>query len=417
MYPAVYRMYDRLVPTNVKEVFWRVRDARNRRRRQGLVGAVPIEYRFRKLQIILTSRCDLTCVMCSIIHEGKAALREETVRQLIDDADQLGFNEIEITGGEPYHRPYFKSVVEDYAGRIKPKLRICTNAHSLDRALIDKLDGRKRLHFQVSFDGTTDVHNWIRVQNRYDAFSKSEENFRLLAAARLTVSLNTVIQRHNVGNLLATYRHFKDVPYRYHAFNIVEEGSWDYENNRLRPEQIDDLVSELNQIVTAARSDAKVILGLGPNVIEHIRSMKDSGPKTNSEPEQISTELPLHAGYGCTVPFAIVIVGPQGHVYPCFHYYPSMGRDRHNWYELYRSEFSIKDRRLMDVLLSPEYIERSRRMGRIDGCEGCTTTCYSADEIFRRKCMHPTEDDIKQRDAQREFLRQLRSKVAPVAAE
>jgi len=357
---------------------------RNENVRQG----VPVNYNFLKLHVLITNRCNFTCGMCSIIHNGKSTLSESQVRSLIADADELGFDEVEISGGEPYYLPYFKPVIEDYAGKIKPTVKICTNGYSLDRALIDRLAGRKRLHFQVSFDGTGDVHNAIRVQKRYDAFSKSEQNFRALAEAGLSVSLNTVIQRSNVGNILSTYRHFRDVGYLFHGFNFVEDGSWDYDKNRLLPDQIDDLVAELETLVAESKVDGKVV-ALESNMISHFKEMKASGSVV-----QDASQFPLHPGYGCTVPFSIAIVHPDGTVVPCFHF---------SWPN--SADFNLGQRRLKDIVFSPEYIERSRRAVQIDGCKGCTTACYFHDPVFRRKCMHPTAFDLALRDAQRDFLR------------
>src|SRR5262249_30134807 len=151
-------------------------------------------YQFCKLHVLVTNRCNFTCGMCSIIHQARDALTEQQLRGLIEAADQLGFDEIEISGGEPYYLPYFRKVLEDYAGSTQATLKVCTNAFQMDEGLVRTLAGRPRLHFQVSFDGTRDVHNDIRVQNRYDAFPRSDRNLRLLAEAGIMTSLNTVIQ-------------------------------------------------------------------------------------------------------------------------------------------------------------------------------------------------------------------------------
>src|SRR5262249_24041411 len=131
--------------------------------------AVPANYHFRQLHCLITSRRNFTCGMGSIIHQGHEALSEQQVRSLIEEADRLGFDEFEISGGEPYYLPYFRQVLQDYAGRTQMTLKVCTNGFHLDEELIQNLAGRPRLHFQVSFDGTGAIHNAIRVQNRYDA--------------------------------------------------------------------------------------------------------------------------------------------------------------------------------------------------------------------------------------------------------
>jgi MoaA/NifB/PqqE/SkfB family radical SAM enzyme len=411
--PPVRRVYDQAQRSGAENEELRSRLTKTESEVALLRRALGASHRFRKLQILLTSRCNLTCVMCNSIHLKKAALAEAEVRGLIEDGDVLGFDLIEISGGEPYYLKYFSAVIEDYAGKIAPNIRILSNAYSLDKELIGQLAGRSRLAFQVSFDGTRDVHNFIRVQNRYDAFSKSDENFRLLSKAGLGVSLQTVIQRHNVGNLLDTYRHFRDVPYKHHGFGIVEEGSWDYDNNCLLPVQANQLADELEQILAEAKADGQPV-GIDGNMIAHLRSLSRA-KKHNKQAEH----FPLHAGYGCTVPFSIVIVDQEGLVYPCFHYHPAAGGELRDMVvrSSHLSEFSIKGRRLVDVMFSQAYIARSMQMTAIDGCEGCTTSCYFHDHDFARKCKQPTPEDIAQRDAQRDFLRRTPKQAVALTAE
>ena len=348
------------------------------------ISRVPANYKFRKLHVLVTNRCNFTCGMCSIIHQGRDALTEQQLRGLIEAADQLGFDEIEISGGEPYYLPYFRKVLEDYAGSTQATLKVCTNAFQMDEGLVRTLAGRPRLHFQVSFDGTRDVHNAIRVQNRYDAFPRSDRNLRLLAEAGIMTSLNTVIQRHNVGNILDTYRYFRNVPYLFHGFGIVEADTWDFASNDFLPEQLTPLADELEQLHAEAKRDRKNV-GIGPEMIDHIRNR---GRQDHQGPS-----FPLHPGYGCSVPWSIVVVNQHGHVFPCLHT---------DWGD--QSRFTIKDSSLIDVLFSRDYIARSQRRVAIHGCEGCTTACYFHDPVFRRKCLNPTPDDIALREAQRRYL-------------
>src|SRR5262249_34130566 len=116
----------------------------------------------------------------------------------------------------------------------------------------------------------------------------------------------------NVGNLLETYRHFKDVDYLFHGFCVVVPGSWDYERNRLLPDQVDNLADELQTLLTESQNEGKIAAGIDSNLLAHIRQMKP-----NSYVEK-AAEFPLHAGYGCSVPFSIAIVKPDGYVFPCF---------------------------------------------------------------------------------------------------
>lgn len=58
---------------------------------------------FANCKFFLPRAATLTSVMCNSIHLKKAVPTEQEVRNLIEDGDALGFDMIEISGGEPYY--------------------------------------------------------------------------------------------------------------------------------------------------------------------------------------------------------------------------------------------------------------------------------------------------------------------------
>jgi hypothetical protein len=47
------------------------------------------------------------------------------------------------------------------------------------------------------------------------------------------------------------------VPYLFHRFGIVEQGSWNFADNDFFPEQLEPLADELEQLLREAKHDQK----------------------------------------------------------------------------------------------------------------------------------------------------------------
>jgi diadenosine tetraphosphatase ApaH/serine/threonine PP2A family protein phosphatase/pyruvate-formate lyase-activating enzyme len=110
-----------------------------------------------RLWIYSNFHCNLACDYCVVASSPGARPRElsgERFRAVVDEAAREGFQEIYITGGEPFVHPEIVSLVEYAADRL-PTV-VLTNAMLFTgrrRADLARLAGRPNLVLQSSIDG------------------------------------------------------------------------------------------------------------------------------------------------------------------------------------------------------------------------------------------------------------------------
>jgi MoaA/NifB/PqqE/SkfB family radical SAM enzyme len=96
---------------------------------------------FRTLFLELTGRCTQRCLHCyaGAGPEVTTDLARETCEAVLDDAAQLGFTHIQLTGGEPLLCEFLPELVQRVAACDGPTCEIYTNGVLLDDALLDRL--------------------------------------------------------------------------------------------------------------------------------------------------------------------------------------------------------------------------------------------------------------------------------------
>ena len=121
------------------------------------------------VQIHPTLRCNLRCRHCySSSGPGSwGDLSYDLVAATLDDARDLGYEVLSVSGGEPFLYPHLLAVLRHAKG-LGFTTTVTTNGSVLDRGRLDRfaphLDG-----IALSLDGPPEVHNRIRASPR--AFS------------------------------------------------------------------------------------------------------------------------------------------------------------------------------------------------------------------------------------------------------
>ena len=119
---------------------------------------------FKEVYWSITGRCNFRCRHC-YINAPDAAMGEMTHEEAIRVIDQMaecGIYHLLISGGEPFVRKDFWSLV-DYA--LEKGIRVdqvYTNGWMVNNTLLDKFEERgMKPEFSISFDGL-DWHDWMR---------------------------------------------------------------------------------------------------------------------------------------------------------------------------------------------------------------------------------------------------------------
>ena len=110
----------------------------------------------RKLWLYTNYDCNLSCSYCVAYSTPRAprrALGLETVQQAVDEAAELGFDEVFLTGGEPLILPDIYAMIAYAAARLP--VTVLTNAMLVKGTRLEKLRAvqHPNLRIQVSLDG------------------------------------------------------------------------------------------------------------------------------------------------------------------------------------------------------------------------------------------------------------------------
>jgi diadenosine tetraphosphatase ApaH/serine/threonine PP2A family protein phosphatase len=120
-----------------------------------------------RLWVYSNFHCNLACSYCAVASSPAARRRSiglERFRELVDEAVEQGFEELYVTGGEPFVEPHMVDMLE-YASDRLPTV-VLTNAMLFTgrrRQDLGRLAGRPRLVLQTSLDGARpETHDRFR---------------------------------------------------------------------------------------------------------------------------------------------------------------------------------------------------------------------------------------------------------------
>lgn len=322
-------------------------------------------YRWQKMMILVTNKCNLKCTMCSIIRGDKFTLTEEQAMHCADFAERRGFEEIEISGGEPTLVEYFWRLLDKLCENEHALIKVTTNALRLKDEQIQTLASYSNLCVQVSFDGVDEVHDTIRAAK--GAFHRSEENLIKLAEAGCkNLSINTVVMQSNYRQMAELYERFKDLPLTFHAFSLLEDKDFCPQES-IEPEECDEFMEILSEVKHRADRDGNDVI-LSDDLLDSYR-WRIKYPY-----------FVAHPGRGCTVTKKCLAISHRAYAIPCIHY--------PHW------DFEAPYRSLREHTLD-EIVDCDETRAEIDrtigpgGCLGCSTMCYNWDVEFREKVMAP----------------------------
>ncbi len=157
----------------------------------------------------ITWRCDLRCAHC-LVDAGLGRPDELSTAEGLDLIDQLagiGSRILTLTGGEPLIRADWP-VLAAHAVARGLELRLSTNGHLLDDAVLDQLVGIGCEGVVVSVDGPSEIHDTLRRgpgsgRRRTSSHSQVLACLDRLAASPVRSSVITSVTRANLPHLLA----------------------------------------------------------------------------------------------------------------------------------------------------------------------------------------------------------------------
>jgi MoaA/NifB/PqqE/SkfB family radical SAM enzyme len=157
----------------------------------------------KQLSMHVTDLCNEKCGFCVV---GSPLAKTDSVRYkdlitfLIDNAGQ-GFESLNLHGGEPTILPRLFELLELAQTFGYPRVEIQTNARRLrDPAFVERLAGLGVRLFVISLHGA-DSHIQDCLTQTPGGFAETIEGIKNAKKAGISVRINTVITRMNMGQL------------------------------------------------------------------------------------------------------------------------------------------------------------------------------------------------------------------------
>jgi len=161
----------------------------------------------RKMDLEITSRCNLRCLYCYFFDNPEVEYRDLPTDEWLKFFDELGqcaLMDVTIQGGEPFIR---KDLPELLKGIIRNGMRysILSNGGLIDDDIAAFIAETGRCnHVQVSIDGSCpETHDVCRGKGSFEAAIRG---IRTLQRHEVPVAVRVTIHRHNVHDLENTAR-------------------------------------------------------------------------------------------------------------------------------------------------------------------------------------------------------------------
>lgn len=162
---------------------------------------IKLSSKVRNLDVVLTNRCNLRCVMCERKDEKKWDLPKKTIKAIEKITPYL--ERVSWQGGEVFLYKGFEGLLEQF-GKCKVKQVVFTNGMLLTKRLMLELI-KYNVDMIFSLDGATKkVYENIRCGANFDVLTKKLKLFKDLREKinpNLGVHLNVVVMKKNYRQL------------------------------------------------------------------------------------------------------------------------------------------------------------------------------------------------------------------------
>lgn len=225
---------------------------------------------------ILDNICNSACQFCNDALSTKIGSLHSRTYVRYNNSDrfwQLPVDRIvhlDINGGEPSHSPAYRNLLENLPENIR-SVRLNTNGSRVMTELIPLVNRGVQVTVTVSFDGTDQVHDYVRWPIRWQDFSKNIQEYQSMP---VELNLWTTLNALNIGdlpNILA----WSDTHKINHSWGLLHT-----------PGELD--VKHINPFTAAARKTFEQ--GLDQRLVRLLRHVAVTKDNTNAIFEYIRTQ-------------------------------------------------------------------------------------------------------------------------------
>ncbi len=258
--------------------------------------------------LTLTARCNLRCIMCDHWRlKNQKELSLKKIKEIINQIEKWGIEEIELSGGEPFMRKDIWKII-NYISSKGIGMNITTNGTLLSEEQIKKIFKTKVNRLQISLDGINKTQDQIRgVKGTYKKVIKTVRlinRFKKINNSNLKINATTVIMQQNLNQLVDLVKLTRNEGFDSITFQPVNDSNLTIgkkkKNNPLRVRDYKKLDKEIDKLIQIRKKS--FFIG---NSISYLQSIKDYF--TNKKIKKIK----------CYAGFVGLIVTPEGKIWTC----------------------------------------------------------------------------------------------------
>ena len=152
------------------------------------------------LLIHLLNRCNLLCQHCYVnaTTRSKIVLPLDLVLNGLEQAENIGFGTVILSGGEPFMYPHLPEILAYFIHKPHLTLRVASNG-TLIRAKEAALLRESRAKLQVSIDGPEEFHDQFR--GVAGSYRRALRGVRFAVSAGVPVTIVITLTRDNIDCL------------------------------------------------------------------------------------------------------------------------------------------------------------------------------------------------------------------------
>lgn len=267
------------------------------------------------LMVILTTQCNITCIMCPRARERITTLPFELVKQRIYKLFPY-LEWLDWQGGEVFLLDYFKEIFLEAAKYPNIKQHITTNGLLVDSEWA-RLISEHNVDLLYSIDGVMqETYEFIRYGAKFENLIRSIElinKFREKYNSRLKLVLNAIVMGCNYKELYM----FPDFCRKYN-FNGLRFGYLVYdslpEQDIITGKRNPDIFNYLKTVLCDVRNKCKVYNIKFSCTFERLLDFQQSAEKSKENPS--FDEKQINSVITCTFPWTTLFIYANAQVYP-----------------------------------------------------------------------------------------------------
>lgn len=286
-------------------------------------GKIVLESKPRRLGVTLTTRCNLSCVMCEI-RKNPWDIPEKTIKEICEYLPHLQY--IMWLGGEVFYSHYFEEVLEKAASYPNLKQAIFTNGVLIDEKWAKKLV-RGNIILSYSIDGFTkstyesirkgarfkDLLKSIDIVNKYNGRKKNSND----AKKKIVKGINYTVMQSNYREIEKSLEFAKRYDFGLLTINFMHVNNPEDIFLRRDPEAAEYIEKAISRVIKKAKDYGIRLNTWIPQAGHSSSSCYGINLQNEQKPNKYSTvKLSKTNSVLCYLPWRHLFIDPGGSVKP-----------------------------------------------------------------------------------------------------